>query len=313
MKKSLLALAVLGAFAGAASAQSSVTVYGTLDLAFAKDIGTDDNAIADNTGSRLGFRGVEDLGGGMKALFGIEHRFNPDTGSANANFWNGYSTVGLATPYGTVNLGRQYVAAWIVQNAIDPFVAYTVAAMRSVGVFGATDYKTRALGDNRVADSVRYDVSFAGIAIAASYAETPVGKDDAPMSFGATYTAGPLFVGVGYENQAGANDELATLGATYNFGFAKLAASYSSGKTNADKDVNAFLVGATVPFGALDIKGAYAESEVNGKKVKKAGIGAHYNLSKRTKVFTDYAQVGGNGAKAKGEETGFDFGIQHNF
>ena len=101
MKKSLLALAVLGAFAGAASAQSSVTLYGKLDLGFAKAAGSADKQVADGSRSRVGFRGVEDLGGGLKALFQFEHRFNPDDGTVtNAAFWYGISTVGLGGSFG---------------------------------------------------------------------------------------------------------------------------------------------------------------------------------------------------------------------
>src|ERR1044072_8929577 len=113
MKKSLLALAVLGAFAGAASAQSSVAIYGFLDSALSKPYATEDKKVIDGAfyggGSRLGFRGVEDLGGGYKATFGMEHRLNVDEGAqAGGVFWQGYSTVGLVTPFGAVNLGRQY-------------------------------------------------------------------------------------------------------------------------------------------------------------------------------------------------------------
>jgi predicted porin len=317
MKKSLLALAVLGAFAGAASAQSSVTVYGKLDLAFAKNIGTENKSIDDNTGSRLGFRGVEDLGGGMKALFGFEHRFNPDTGtSANSNFWNGYSTVGLATPYGTVNLGRQYVAAWLIQNQIDPFGADTVAALRDIGVRpSTTNSGTGRVGVTRVADSVRYDIAMSGFAFAVSYAESTAPANDAPVSVGLTYTAGPIFVGVGYENPTDPDDELTTIGGAYTFSFAKIAASYSSGKNTSGASVKSYLVGATVPFGALDIQVGYAQAttEIGGvdQDLKKVGIGAHYKLSKRTKVFADYAKVGGD--LALGPKMGYDLGIQHNF
>ncbi|MBK6786810.1 MAG: porin [Betaproteobacteria bacterium] len=96
MKKSLLALAALTAFAGAASAQSSVTIGGKLDLAAGKMIGSADKGLFDTPGSRLNFGGVEDLGGGLRAVFGIEHRFNPDDGTANSasNFWQGYSLGG---------------------------------------------------------------------------------------------------------------------------------------------------------------------------------------------------------------------------
>src|SRR6187551_782694 len=93
MKRSLIALAVLGAFAGAASAQSSVTIYGSVDMAVAKgDGGTAGNngggaggadvwSLQQSNANRLGFRGNEDLGGGLSAQFQIEHRFNADTGA----------------------------------------------------------------------------------------------------------------------------------------------------------------------------------------------------------------------------------------
>src|SRR5688500_13267011 len=93
MKKSLLALAVLGAFAGAASAQTNVTIYGVADVGIAR---TDSDAPGSNatwglnsgiqSGSRLGFRGTEDLGGGLSAIFQLENGFNIDTGGlATAN------------------------------------------------------------------------------------------------------------------------------------------------------------------------------------------------------------------------------------
>ena len=95
MKKSVLALAVLGAFAGAASAQSSVTMFGVVDLNVMTvsnnervyGMGTDGMS-----SSRLGFRGIEDLGGGLKAGFWLEMGIAPDTGrsSANGNWGNGW-------------------------------------------------------------------------------------------------------------------------------------------------------------------------------------------------------------------------------
>ena len=83
MKKSLLAFAVLGAFAGAASAQSSVTLYGLIDANLGKDIGSSAKRMAQGASSRLGFRGAEDLGGGTSAIFQIEHRFRPWNGTIN--------------------------------------------------------------------------------------------------------------------------------------------------------------------------------------------------------------------------------------
>ena len=118
MKKSLLALAVLGVFAGAASAQSSVTIYGVMDLGIVKgNGGTAANPNGNSTSkawkqsartnSRLGFKGTEDLGNGLSAEFLIEHRLNPDSGTATASeFWFGRSYVQL----GSATMGKVYLA-----------------------------------------------------------------------------------------------------------------------------------------------------------------------------------------------------------
>jgi predicted porin len=319
MQKSLIALAVLGAFAGAASAQSSVTIYGKLDLAVGKPAGTEDKQVMDIAGSRLGFRGVEDLGGGLKAVFGFEHRFSPDTGAdatGGARFWNGYSTVGLVTPFGMVNLGRQYTPAFLmIQNQIDPFGGDTVAAGRDVGMrFGGI---TRV----RVADSIRYDLSAAGFNLGASVAEgnvnnggSPVTGDNRAWSIAANYAMGPIWVGAGYENNPGDEDKVWNIGARYNFGFMTLAAGYGKGTTLAGADAKGWLIGATVPVGAIDIKGMYATNDVDGTgETKKAGLGAHYNLSKRTKVFVNVAKLGGSATAGLDSKNGYDLGMQHNF
>src|SRR5215218_5339326 len=101
MKKSLLALAVLGAYVGVASAQSSVTLYGTVDLngRYVKNDGSRKRLSLDQDGinsSQLGFRGIEDLGGGLKAGFLLLADLAPiDTGNNAARFWGRRSTVSL--------------------------------------------------------------------------------------------------------------------------------------------------------------------------------------------------------------------------
>jgi len=134
MKKSLLAIAAAGAFAGAAQAQSSVTVYGILDVgyssaSFKTAAGVETKVAEVNSGnlstSRLGFRGVEDLGGGLKAGFVTEFGLNPTSPNISGSSNNYYSTTGLTTAgstmdnrqtfvslekagIGTLKLGRQY-------------------------------------------------------------------------------------------------------------------------------------------------------------------------------------------------------------
>jgi len=303
MKKSLLALAVLGAFAGAASAQSSVTIYGKLDLAFGKNIGTSDKALIDNAGSRLGFKGVEDLGGGLAATFGIEHRFNPASGAANANFWNGYSTVGLQGAFGHIRIGRDYTTNFLmVQNQVDPFGGDTVAGLRNAGML------VNSIGKVRFNSMVEYHFSSNGFNLGIQGAgSNENGGTDKAYSLAANYAAGPLFVGFGYENPANTNDKVFELGARYNFGFATLSAGYSKGTTAGNVDLKGALIGANIPVGAGDFKIGYAKTSED--LANKWGIGYHYNLSKRTKLFADYARD----SKAVGPKTGYDLGIRTTF
>ena len=308
MKKSLLALAVLGAFAGAASAQSSVTLYGKLDLGFAKEAGKADKQVRDGSSSRLGFRGVEDLGGGLKAMFQIEHRFNPDTGTVtNTAFWHGLSTVGLGGSFGTVNLGRQYTAAFsLATDVIDPFGGYTVAGLRDESL-------TKSVARLRTDNSVRYDGAFGGLKVAADIAETPAGGVDRPYSVAAQYAAGPFMVAASYDNPTGANDNLATLGGSYTFGPAKVSLGIGRGDNNSNVRVKQALAGVTVSVGAAgQVLAGYAQQEVGtDDATKKVSLGYRHNLSKRTQLYTDVTRV--NDLLSKTEKTGYDFGVIHTF
>jgi len=120
MKKSVFALAALTAMAGTtatltAHAQSSVTVYGIIDtgLTYTSKVGATNSSrfsldSGDMATSRIGFKGVEDLGGGLSAIFNLENGFNNDTGglgTANTLF-DRKSVVGLSGAFGTVTLGR---------------------------------------------------------------------------------------------------------------------------------------------------------------------------------------------------------------
>jgi len=133
MKKSLIALALVGAFASAAqAAESNYSIYGRLDLGVTKTNieGYDAMRLDNGTQSRLGFKGVEDLGNGLKGKFQIEHRFNADTGvtrevssssDSRDNFWRAQAWVGLAGEFGEVRLGRQYDALTNTSDQVDPF------------------------------------------------------------------------------------------------------------------------------------------------------------------------------------------------
>ena len=139
----------------------------------------------------------------------------------------------------------------------------------------------------------------------------------------------PYWVGVGYENPAAEEDKIWSGGGRYNFGFATLALGYSKGTTAAGADAKGWIVGGTIPVGAFDIKVGYAANDVDGLgETKKAGIGAHYNLSKRTAVYTNVGVVsngnasrlgvaGGTAITAAptfgGDSKGAEFGVRHFF
>lgn len=207
MKKlalSTLSLALLGA-AGAAHAQSSVTLYGVIDTSIAYVHGNDGQAnnmwqmLSGNLqGSRWGLKGAEDLGGGLKAIFQIENGFNPGTGklSASNTIFNRQAYVGLqSNQYGTLTLGRQY----------DPVVdlVQAVTADNYFGSFFATpgdvDNNDNSL---RVSNAIKYTSPvFAGFQVEGMYALGGVaGKTGAGQtwSVAAAYNNGPVGVAAGY-------------------------------------------------------------------------------------------------------------------
>lgn len=316
MKKSLIALATLVAFAGAASAQSSVTIGGFVDLGAGKRTGTADKGIIDgggDGGSRLNFNAVEDLGGGLKAIAGFEHRLNPDTGAqGNVNFWGGYSFVGLQGGFGTVRIGRHYTSAFLnVQNQVDPFAGDTVATLRQASM-QITPAKVR------FANGIGYGVMMGGLGFYADISESGMNNNGAadatvvnkPWSFAVTYAAGPLWLAVAHENPGGTNDKLTNLGARFTTGGLTLRAGASNGTNNANAKVKGYLIGANYAMGAGNFKVGYATNKTaTVTNNKRFAVGYQYNMSKRTFLYTDFVRD----SQLATNKTGYDFGIRHNF
>lgn len=142
MKKTLIALAVLGAAAGVAHAQSNVTIYGVVDTGYILESGRDVR-MGENINNRIGFRGSEDLGGGLKATFELEKRFDLFDGtSGNSNTaayqsrrgatgkdWDGAANLGLAGNWGRVRFGRVNELTTETIRKFDPFYQYGVGSM----------------------------------------------------------------------------------------------------------------------------------------------------------------------------------------
>ncbi len=319
MKKSIIALSVLAAVAGGAQAQSSVTIYGVIDMALqhqntGEPAGSTlalDSGI--QSGSRLGFKGTEDLGGGLKANFQLEMGINADNGrSAQGGVTFGRQAwVGLSGDFGAVTMGRQYSPLFIAVDTVDPFGTglTTGTAGSGTSTLGLGSYAID-LGGNaiRVNNSIAYNTNsiegFTGT-LMYGFGET-AGNTTAGryIGLGGTYAAGPLTAVLVYsakQNAAGNNNNKGIFaGATYNFGevtgHVAFAKNSDDGVGAAALDRRVWMLGATVPVGAGSIMASYTRTTNQNSLLKAAdgshfGIGYSYALSKRTNWYTSISRA----------------------
>ena len=336
MKKTLIALAALGAIAGA-HAQSSVTLYGVADawLGSVKTetagVGTRQTVINTSgvNGSRWGLKGSEDLGGGMKAIFQLESGFKLDTGEPKTAgvLFDRQAYVGLQSGFGTVSLGRQYSAYDDLHGAVNHnFDAFTFSATSPVAGNGLVDYTSR------VSNSIKFQsVNYSGFSAAVLYGlgENKTATADATNigSLNLTYANGPLMVGYAYQEEkqplvAGTQDKnkYNLFGGTYDFGVVKLNASYNQAKNSVTKDKE-YQVGVMVPFGAAAISAGYAHSKSDTGAVSLTGKGfsllGTYDLSKRTRLYAGAQETkvfsGVLATTPETKVTTYGLGVRHSF
>lgn len=332
MKKSLLALAVLGAFAGAASAQSSVTIYGLIDLGLTKgNGGSAPNPGANGTSkawtvkqassSRLGFRGNEDLGGGLSAQFQIEHRFTPDNGQQTSatTFWEGRSYVQLTSrAAGSVYLGREYDPAFWPAVKSDPFGWNGVGQISTLQYAGYAD--TCSNSSVRTSNTIGYKSPNMGGLTAQAAVSLGEGAAGCGRQVGGNveYAGGPLYLAGGFaKTSEGTSDgnSLFNLAAHYDLGIVKLIGYYARGKTNLGNDSNKFIqFGATAPLGGGKLKAAYGrlDPQGNNNNVTKFALGYDYPLSKRTSVYADFG-MGRSDVTGVTNNNAYAFGLLHVF
>lgn len=330
MNKSLLAFSALAAFAGAASAQTSVTVYGIVDAGLVAEGGGPGGSITKLTSgvesaSRLGFRGVEDLGGGLSANFVLEMGVMIDSGATQTNTgtFGRLSTVGLNGGFGSVNLGRQYTPYFKTLQAFDPFV--TGLAGRSTNIMSNSGTRY----NNSILYAVPKTGGFSGN-LAYSLGEV-AGNNAASRAYGlsASYERGPFSTRVAYHN---ANDATASdsgkntiLGADYDFGMIKPSLAYAINKGVGTLDSRDILAGIAVPFGASQFLASYIrhdDKSVANKDAHQLGVGYNYSLSKRTNLYASYARITndngaaytvGNNTEGGSGNRAFDLGVRHTF
>jgi predicted porin len=340
MKKSLLALAVLGAFAGVAQAQTSVTIYGSFDAGVRYQDNQNANGNSKTTMSstgtynsnRLGFKGVEDLGGGLNAHFTLETGFNSGSGAQAdaARFFNRSAFVGLGSQWGSLDLGRQYTVAFKTVGAYDPFnYKFTGFIPTSQGSISA---------GTRNDNDIQYTGTFGPLTARAEYAlgeQTGGGSNGTAAALGATFATGPFSVGAAYTKRKPSVGALAavtspttglittpavagqfqenthyTVGGAFTFGPGRIAAGYAHESQDRSSVIggeavqkNAWLGGSWDITPALGITAAWYETHADGfgvtgnnsGKRQLAVIGATYALSKRTNFYADvdYARFKG--------------------
>ena len=325
-----LAVAALSSVAGLAHAQSTVDIFGVLDIGLlstsASGSGSVNSLSTDgNTSSRLGFRGTEDLGGGLKAAFHLEAAVSPDTGAGGGTSTNNKdslnpggltfgrrSTLGLQGGWGEVRLGRDYTPSFNnLTVASHPF------GTNGVGNSGQMYYPVAAGGTTartnvRASNSVGYFLpsglgGFSGhlmyaMGEQASNAAGGTSNDGNHLGARLTYGAGPLYLSfaTGQTNYATGDYTQSNLGANYKFGPAKLMYLWGQNKVGVTK-TTANMVGTQWTVGVGEVRFAYTMLKADGftsanvKDANQIAIGYVHNLSKRTALFTNYSQVSNKG------------------
>ena len=333
MKKSLLALAVLGAYVGVASAQSSVTLYGTIDLngTYEKNTGRDKRLSMSQDGinsSQLGFRGIEDLGGGLKAGFTLLAGLSPDSGGVNVNanssrFFNRRSTVSLFSNAGELRLGRDYKPSFWnttifdafgtnglgesnaarflypgvrTDNAIQYFLPANLGGFYGQAMVAASEGGTTnaGVGSDRVGARVygaRLGFAAGPFDVAGAYETQRFGVASTVGAVGAVNPGGLVFAILPGQSQKTWN-----VGGAYDFGFLKLLGYYNHESVPGAHE-GSFSLSTVIPMGQGEVHLGYdrakltAPAPIGEKTLDNIKATYQYNLSKRTALYGTVARL----------------------
>ena len=333
MKKSLIALAVLGSFAGAAFAQSA-TLYGKLDVGYGIGNGGAFEGVKGNdskfqqwgnqrTTSRWGLRGSEDLGNGLQAYFRLESKIDPESGSTGSKLFDRAAYVGLSGNFGSVQAGRQNT---VINNVLSQFDVSgspnTTSALGNAGLSAIS----QNLGGNtyaRVDSAIAYiSPNFSGF----SFQAAVIAKNDDILGLGSnaktvytlggSYNYGGFTIGAAYESKlADGMSASWGIGAKYDFGTFLISGGYFDNHLNADG--KGFYLGASAPFGAFTVGAQVAyNSDAAGDLDPLAWeLFGTYDLSKRSQLYLQYGGVNSDAEDWLGASRKYSvgFGLIHNF
>jgi predicted porin len=324
MKKSLMAVALVGAFAGAAHAQTAVQIYGTIDAGIQKQ-SNQTLSIGKRASNTLGFKGTEELGNGLKALFQLEIRYEPDTGTNEIGrgaggvpvqrpLFQGQSRVGLQGDFGMVRLGRGLTPYQETIGAFEPFHSlpnqagfYTDLA---VAGYNSAPLDPQGYSNNRWANGFWYNspvvsgfqintaiatkeanggfVVGRGTAAAPQY---PVGAEAGsnPFSVSGTYNNGPVAVMLGYERNA-VETKVMSIGASFMVTpeLKLLALATQQDQDNivfANPKTKAWVLGANYTMGPGKILAGYGQKDPDGVTAKTKQFSLGYEYSLSKRTY----------------------------
>ncbi len=311
MNRTLVVAALATLLSGAAMAQSSVTIYGRLNLTLeSQDANGIKTKVMNNNASRLGFKGTEDLGGGLKAGFVLEHGFSPDTGTPAASFWGRQSEVNLSGGFGTLRLGNFTSEAYFATSD------YIGMHNHETGTSSDALYAYIGRNINKVAYRTPEFVKGLTVEAAVSAGEGVAGRSRS-YDVAGNYSRGPLHVGFGYEKNGSAK-QFAVSG-LYEFGAVIVGGmvqrdtnAYGNGNRTNIRGSVAYIVGANEFHANVGKAGNYSNTADSG--ALQTTLGYNYNLSKRTKVYGYWTKV--DAERNTGYASDYNsmaLGVRHNF
>lgn len=286
-------------------------MYGIIDVSvgkktdgkFAFSGGKDLNA-SYHTPTRIGLRGTEDLGGGLKANFNLEtNGIGMATGSLNGAMWGREAWTGLSGNFGSTRFGRTSSFGTQGHARFDFNGISTSSAMDVAGISPVTWY-----GSSRRDAQLQYVTpNMGGFDAGVSFVLAGNNANQSSTSVRANYGAGPVAVGfVAETKRTAANRTAYALAGSYDFGVAKAVGGYVVSETVA-KGKGAY-VGAVAPFGPVNVGFHYARN--TAAKINATELWANYALSKRTSLYGDFVKRNGSGAASANS---YGLGILHTF
>jgi predicted porin len=320
MKKTLIVAALSALTAVTAFAQSSVTIYGRFNDTMERiDRNGSKTSELVNNASRIGFKGTEDLGKGLKANFILEHGFNADTGTVSGSFWGRQSEVNLSGGFGTVRLGTFTSEAY--------FASADYVSMHNHDTGDSSDSLYAYIGRNTNKVAYRTPEFVKGLSLEAAVSAGEGAPRVRTYDFAANYAIGGLALGAGYEKNGDAKQfAVRALYETGPFAFGAYVQRDTDGYGVKFGNRTTFRLSGAYTLGASEfhLNGGAAGNYSNIKDSKGRQLTAayNYNLSKRTKVYTYYTMTdadkagiytGGVGKDGKGKFSAFALGVRHNF